>query len=98
MGDGLWKWGDLGIPTVELEGSILLSCFLDLRVRLENFWSITDLKDAVSWSLDLDKWFSVSSCYAHYAFLHLPFGPPNRCDEALGIIWNLSVPFKIKAF
>lgn len=32
------------------------------------------------------------------ASFRLPFGPPNKCDVALDIIWKFSVSFKIKAF
>lgn len=28
----------------------------------------------------------------------MPYGPPNKCEEAFGILWKLDVPYKIKAF
>lgn len=59
---------------------------------------MVDSKDAVSWSLDLEKGFLVSSCYARYVILRLLFGLLNRCEAALGIVWNMLVPFKIKVF
>lgn len=58
---------------------------------------MADVRDEVTWSLDSDRGFSVS-CYAHFSSFRLSFGPPNRCDVALGIVWNLLIPFKVKAF
>lgn len=87
-------WGDLGILLEMLEGSIVLPFLLELRARLEHFGGMAVVKDEVLWSIDSEKGYTVSSCYAHFASFCLLFWPPNRCDVSLGIA-ILSVSFAI---
>ncbi|XP_058742108.1 uncharacterized protein LOC131614555 [Vicia villosa] len=96
--EGVWKWGDLGISEGAVLEPGLLAKLLDLRALLESFRGLHDEKDVVSWHLDLDNGYSVSSCYHQYTLLRTPFGPHNRNDEALENVWKMEVPFKIKAF
>ncbi|XP_058755156.1 uncharacterized protein LOC131628330 [Vicia villosa] len=96
--DGVWKWGDLGISEGEVLEAGLLALYTDLRVLLETFEGMDEGKDSAIWSLDEEKGFTVASCYSRYASLRISFGPPNRCDEALELLWKMEVPFKIKVF
>ncbi|XP_058783702.1 uncharacterized protein LOC131658424 [Vicia villosa] len=96
--DGVWKWGDLGIPMMEVVEAGLLSKLLSLRNLLETFVGSNSEKDSVCWNIETDKIFSVASCYRRYASRRIPFGPINRNDEALEKIWKMEIPFKIKAF
>ncbi|XP_058753644.1 uncharacterized protein LOC131626820 [Vicia villosa] len=96
--DGEWKWGDLGISEFEVEQAGLFDKVAVLRALLENFGGLHEDNDSVCWLLDSEKTFTVSSCYHRYVSLRTPFGPFNRNEEALEIIWKMEVPFKIKAF
>ncbi|XP_058746378.1 uncharacterized protein LOC131619282 [Vicia villosa] len=96
--DGEWKWGDLGISARDVEESDLVDKMAVLRTRLENFKGWQDVNDSVWWVLSPEKLFSVASCYENFVTLRMPFGPINRYDEALEIIWKMEIPFKIKAF
>ncbi|XP_058787437.1 uncharacterized protein LOC131661813 [Vicia villosa] len=96
--EGIWKWGDLGISgTAFLEPGIALDYSI-LRNLLESFGGFQEGKDLVEWSLDSEKGFTVSSCYSIYAQKRIPFGPFNRHDEALELIWKVEIPFRIKSF
>ncbi|XP_058757153.1 uncharacterized protein LOC131630385 [Vicia villosa] len=95
--DGNWKWGDLGISVVGRE-AIFFNSYSVLKVTLDNFGSLNDSKDYAFWLLDLEKGYTVSSCYSFYASRRIPFGPPIKCEEAFNLIWKAEVPFKIKAF
>ncbi|XP_058777732.1 uncharacterized protein LOC131651991 [Vicia villosa] len=96
--EGIWKWIDLGISgTVVHESGIFLE-YTVLRDLLESFRGLQEGKDCVEWSLDAEKGFTVSSCYSRYAQVCIPFGPYNRCDDALELIWKMKVPFRIKSF
>ncbi|XP_058741775.1 uncharacterized protein LOC131614168 [Vicia villosa] len=57
-----------------------------------------DTSDDILWNISKDESFSVSSCYEHYAGRRNLFGPLNKNDGALVLIWKLKVPSKIKAF
>ncbi|XP_058741226.1 uncharacterized protein LOC131613586 [Vicia villosa] len=59
---------------------------------------VLDVKDDINLNITLDGDFLVASCYGYYAGMHIPFGPSNRNDVALALIWKLEVPFKLKAF
>lgn len=76
----------------------LLDRYMVLRILLDTFDEINDEKDDMVCSLDLEKGYSVASCYSRYALMCIPFGPPNRGDEAFELIWKMEVLFKIKAF
>ncbi|XP_058780626.1 uncharacterized protein LOC131654465 [Vicia villosa] len=96
--DGIWKWGDLGISEDEAVEAGLFSRLMSLRNCLESFVGCSLEKDTVSWNLETDKCFTVSSCYSRYAIRRIPFGPINRNDDVLDKIWKMEVPFKVKAF
>ncbi|XP_058755548.1 uncharacterized protein LOC131628736 [Vicia villosa] len=96
--DGELKWGDLRISACEVEHAGLLDKVEVLRALLENFEGLHDDNDSVSWLFDSEKTFTVSSCYHRFVALRTPFGPFNRNEEALEMMWKMEVPFKIKAF
>ncbi|XP_058754112.1 uncharacterized protein LOC131627290 [Vicia villosa] len=96
--DGIWKWGDLGVPESAVLAPEIALEFSALRELLDGFGGIQEGKDFVEWSLDSEKGFTVSSCYALYAQRRIPFGPFNRHDEALELIWKMEIPFRIKSF
>ncbi|XP_058783403.1 uncharacterized protein LOC131658085 [Vicia villosa] len=95
---GVWRWGDLGISDLVVVEAGLETKLAVLRNRLVAFGGVHNAKDSVFWSLDLVKGYSVSPCYSCYASSRIPYGPPNKFDEALELIWRLEIPFKIKAF
>ncbi|XP_058763698.1 uncharacterized protein LOC131637124 [Vicia villosa] len=96
--EGVWVWGDLGISGAEVAEKNLSPRLAVLRGLLEDFGGLIDDIDSVCWVLDSEKCFSVSSCYRWYASLRTPFGPLNKNEEALELIWMMEIPFKIKAF
>ncbi|XP_058746973.1 uncharacterized protein LOC131619951 [Vicia villosa] len=96
--EGVWKWGNLGIPEgAALEAGLFVK-LLELRALLESHGGLHDEKDTVAWLLNSVKGFSVASCYHRYTILRTPFGPHNRNDVVLEKVWKMEVPFKIKAF
>ncbi|XP_058741667.1 uncharacterized protein LOC131614056 [Vicia villosa] len=94
----LWRWGDLGLPGDVVEDPVLSVQFLSLKERLEAFkgWEIG--RDTVVWSGNLEREFSVASCFDLYEKSNTPYGPPINHMEAFGLLWKTEVPFKIKAF
>ncbi|XP_058732778.1 uncharacterized protein LOC131604350 [Vicia villosa] len=84
--DGVWKWGDLGISDVGLGEPDFLAMYTGLQALLESFRGMNENKDSMVWSLDTEKGYTVSSSYLRYALMCIPFGPLNRCDEALELI------------
>ncbi|XP_058773193.1 uncharacterized protein LOC131647299 [Vicia villosa] len=97
LSNGSWKWGDLGISVVGRD-SVFLNSFSVLKDILDNFGSLNDAKDYTVWLLDMEKGYTVASCYGSYASRRIPFGPPIKGEEAFNLIWKAEVPFKIKAF
>ncbi|XP_058775284.1 uncharacterized protein LOC131649541 [Vicia villosa] len=91
--DGGWSWGDFG-----LAGSDFTDGVEELRDLVGGAEGMSEGRDDVEWHYKDDMDFSVASCYSFLMKSHIPFGPPNKDDEAFGILWKLEVPFKIKAF
>lgn len=52
----------------------------------------------MEWVVDNELDFSVSSFYSYYMRWVTPYGHPNKCDVAFGLLWKTEVPFKIKTF
>ncbi|XP_058775755.1 uncharacterized protein LOC131650031 [Vicia villosa] len=95
--NGCWKWEDLGISVVGRD-AIFLNSFSVLKDSLDSFGGLNNSKDYAVWLLDLEKGYTVASCYGLYASRRIPYGPPIKGDEAFNLIWKADVPFKIKAF
>ncbi|XP_058725467.1 uncharacterized protein LOC131596741 [Vicia villosa] len=96
--DGVWVWGDLGVSELEMGELGLEADFAVLLGLVEGFKGWKGGKDSIEWDYSEDKDFTVASCYTFYNNLRIHHGPPNRNDEAFGLLWKLDVPFKIKAF
>ncbi|XP_058776004.1 uncharacterized protein LOC131650310 [Vicia villosa] len=96
--DGEWRWGDFSLSTTVANNLELLPNFSSLKDQLEEFGGLLEGRDMVGWTFNSEEDFSVASCYALYACFCIPLGPPNRYDEALGLVWKAEVPFKIKTF
>ncbi|XP_058779060.1 uncharacterized protein LOC131653017 [Vicia villosa] len=95
--NGCWKWGDLGI-SVAGKDVVFLSSLLVLKNLLDSFGSVNSSMDCVVWLLDLEKGYSIASCYGLYASRRIPYGPPTKGDEAFNLLWKMDVPYKIKTF
>ncbi|XP_058752491.1 uncharacterized protein LOC131625668 [Vicia villosa] len=96
--DGVWSWGNLGINPLDLSAHNLVSDLASLGVLLEGRGPGSGESDTVEWMAEADGVFSVASCYKFFAGFRIPFGPSNKFDGALSLIWKMEVPFKIKAF
>ncbi|XP_058753183.1 uncharacterized protein LOC131626384 [Vicia villosa] len=88
-----WTWGDFG-----LEGDTHEEDVAVLRSVLDGAEGRNEGRDEVKWCNNEDIDFSVASCYSYLLKRFTPFGPPIKSFEAFGFLWNLEVPFKIKAF
>ncbi|XP_058783007.1 uncharacterized protein LOC131657653 [Vicia villosa] len=95
--NGSWNWGDLGISMVGRD-AVFLDSLSVLKNLLDSFGSLNTSKDCVVWSLDLEKGYTVASCYGLYASRRIPYGPPTKGEEAFNLLWKTEVPYKIKAF
>ncbi|XP_058734060.1 uncharacterized protein LOC131605759 [Vicia villosa] len=96
--NGCWKWGGCGINSFLLSEPSFSLVFDSFRNYMEEFVVDIERKDEIGWDLTADGSFSVASCYNFYAENFIPFGPPNRYDNVLALVWKMEVPFKIKAF
>ncbi|XP_058765341.1 uncharacterized protein LOC131638809 [Vicia villosa] len=96
--DGVWKWGDFGLPENVRDNGVRMEEVLDLKDKVTTFSGWSSGHDTVSWTGNSDLCFSVGSCYAFYENLSIPYGPPINHAEVFGILWETEVPFKIKAF
>ncbi|XP_058749849.1 uncharacterized protein LOC131622838 [Vicia villosa] len=92
-GNGGWIWGDFG-----LEGNNHSVDVGELRNFVDGSEGRNEGRDGVEWFYNEETDFSVASCYSFLLKRLTPFGPPNKSDEAFGLLWKLEVPFKIKAF
>ncbi|XP_058765916.1 uncharacterized protein LOC131639438 [Vicia villosa] len=95
--NGVWCWGVLGIKSCFLSPEILLS-ISSLRSILPVVASLPDKEDKVCWQGTIDSEFSVASCYNFYASIRTPFGPHNKYEDLVAIIWKMEVPSKIRIF
>ncbi|XP_058746293.1 uncharacterized protein LOC131619186 [Vicia villosa] len=93
--EGKWQWDDFGL-FAGVPG--LTADLASLRGRLEGFCGMSEGKDLLEWTVNSEAGFSVASCFAFYGSSQFPFGPPNKFDGAIGLVWKSEVPFKIKAF
>ncbi|XP_058734049.1 uncharacterized protein LOC131605745 [Vicia villosa] len=93
-----WRWGDLGLPGSVMDDSALRGFLLSLKNRLKNFngWSVG--KDTVVWNGNVEREFSVASCYEQYEKSFIPYGPQVKHAEVFDLLWVMDAPFKIKAF
>ncbi|XP_058726315.1 uncharacterized protein LOC131597648 [Vicia villosa] len=96
--NGIWHWGDLGIPRHMAEDPVLAADITSLRTSLVAFYGWKEGKDAVVWLGNSEKEFSVASCYEFYEKLFILYGPPIKNAEAFGLLWEMEVPYKIKDF
>lgn len=88
----------MGIPgSAEevVEISVQLSI---LKGRLDRFEGWCEGKDLVVWLGNPDSTFSVASCYGMYEKARTEYGPPTKYADVFGLLWELVLPFKIKAF
>ncbi|XP_058783528.1 ribonuclease 3-like protein 3 [Vicia villosa] len=95
---GVWRWSDFGLSAALVDMADHREEFLELKKRVEAFRDWKSEKDLVFWSGNVDRNFSVASCYAFYDRLRIPFGPPVIHAEVFDFLWKMEIPFKIKAF
>ncbi|XP_058726908.1 uncharacterized protein LOC131598309 [Vicia villosa] len=96
--NGVWSWGNLGINPLVLAEHNLESEMDSLGVLLEGRGPCNEDGDETVWRAKSDGVFSVASCYKFYVGSRIPYGPFNKYDGALSLVWKSEVPFKIKAF
>lgn len=96
--DNVWRWGDLGLQGLVGEEPVLLAQIFSLRGRLENFegWKVG--MDYVVLMGNSDRTFSVASCYVLYERSRSFFGPPTKHADVFSLLWESSIPFKVKVF
>ncbi|XP_058740846.1 uncharacterized protein LOC131613169 [Vicia villosa] len=95
---GVWRWSDFGLSATLVDMADHREEFLELKNRVEAFRDWKSEKDLAFWSGNVDRNFSVASCYAFYDRLRIPFGPPVIHAEVFDFLWKMEIPFKIKAF
>ncbi|XP_058726407.1 uncharacterized protein LOC131597748 [Vicia villosa] len=84
--EGRWRWGDFGVSmTMEAERG-LSERILRLKVVLSEFGEVGEGRDVVSWNFNSDGVFSVASCYDFLGIAFIPQGPPNKYNEAYGLV------------
>ncbi|XP_058734072.1 uncharacterized protein LOC131605774 [Vicia villosa] len=96
--NGVWKWGNFGVSLSVHSDPIVLAEYVLLHLMLIGRNTIMEGRDKVSWGGSSEGLFSVASCYVFLAGHRYPFGPSNRSDVVLDLIWKVHVSFKIKAF
>ncbi|XP_058753777.1 uncharacterized protein LOC131626961 [Vicia villosa] len=96
--NGVWTWGNFGINPLVLAEHNLESEMDSLCVLLEGRGPCNAVGDEAVWRAESDRVFYTVSCYKFYVGCRIPYGPFNKFDGALGLVWKAEVPFKIKAF
>ncbi|XP_058766988.1 uncharacterized protein LOC131640626 [Vicia villosa] len=75
-----WFWGGL------LGDNVYVNNYGLLKGQLEDFRGWKEGKDSLVWRGNSVPVFSVALCYDFYMRIRIPFGPPNKCDEAFGLL------------
>ncbi|CAI8588519.1 unnamed protein product [Vicia faba] len=96
--EGVWYWGDFGISQRISQQHGLLLEIQQLRLLLDGSNCSLIGIDSVEWKLEENQSFLIYSCYSYIAGRKIPFGPRNKFDKALQLVWKMGVSYKIKAF